>query len=631
MSCRRFMGPAVLAGLSFMFPTAGNAAPVPDGPRRVLILHSFGQHFQPFADVATIFRTELAAHSAEPIDFVDVSLEGARLGDGIDDRPVGDYVRALAAQHPIDMVVAVGSPAFRFCLGYHDKYFPGVPVLGAGIDRRHMDGVDLGSHTTAVCVDIDLVQLLDGVLQVLPATRHVGVVIGNSPIEAYWAAELQRAWKPYGDRIDFDWYDGLTLTQIRERVAALPEHSAVVFTLLDVDGAGVPYEHNRALDAVHESSSAPVFGMFAPELGKGVVGGRLVDVQGVGEQSATTARRILDGESPDAIPPLTVPTLAPAYDWRELKRWGIDAALLPPGSDVRFRAPTALERYRGQVLLVAALVLIQALVIVLYATNRLRLKAARARLAASERSAQELRRELTHAGRVSLLGQFTASLAHELGQPLGAVLRNAEAAEIFLEGDAPDLDEVKDILRDVRLDGQRAGDVITRMRSLYGRHDVDVQPLAWVDVVSAVQAIVRHEARVRRIDIQVDTPPDLPAILGDRIHLQQVLLNLVANAMDAIDAAGADERLVTVRARATGDGFVECSVSDSGVGIDADQAVGIFEPFVTTKEKGMGMGLPISRAIVEVLGGRLWAESPPDRGATFCFTVPVCAREEQHA
>jgi signal transduction histidine kinase len=527
-------------------------------------------------------------------------------------------------------VVPVGAPAFEFCIRNREKLFRDVSILGAGIDRRHLAGVDLGDRTTAVCVDIGLVEIVEGVLQVLPATKSIGVVIGSSPLEAYWVSQMRREWQPFADRVAFEWFNGLTLPQIRDRVASLPAHSAVVFALLDVDAAGVPYELNLALDAVHQSTNAPIFGFFEPELGHGTVGGRMIDVRAVGEESARTALRILRGESPAAIPPVTMSTTPPVFDARELKRWGIAPSLLPPGSEVRFREPSVLEAYRGHILLLGALFLVQSVVIAMYATSRLRLKSARAELVANESSMQELRRDLSHAGRVSLLGQFTASLAHELGQPLGAILRNAEAAELFLKGDSPDIEEVQAILSDVRKDGQRAGDVIERLRGLLRRRGIDMHPLVWDDLVSEVMHIVRADAHTRAITVEVEAAPGLPRVRGDRIHIQQVLLNLVANAMDAVEGDSSAERRVTVSARSDGNGFVECAVCDTGTGIAPGQAQTMFEPFATTKETGMGMGLPISRTIVEAHGGRLWAENNPDRGVTFRFTIPVFAGGEGH-
>lgn len=241
----------------------------------------------------------------------------------------------------------------------------------------------------------------------------------------------------------------------------------------------------------------------------------------------------------------------------------------------------------------------------------------------SEEELQQVQGQLAHVGRVSMLGQLAAALAHELGQPLGAILRNAEAAELFLQHEPPDLDELRAILADIRKDDQRAGDVIERLRSLLKRRSIEPRPLAVSDLLAGCAALTRADAAARRVKLEFEAEPALPNVMGDRVHLQQVLLNLVLNAMDAVEGEPADRRLVSVRAHFDGGRTVEVAVSDSGHGMTPERLALVFEPFFTTKSNGMGIGLPISRTIIEAHGGRIWAESNADKGATFRFTLPV--------
>jgi PAS domain S-box-containing protein len=241
----------------------------------------------------------------------------------------------------------------------------------------------------------------------------------------------------------------------------------------------------------------------------------------------------------------------------------------------------------------------------------------------SELELQQVQGQLAHVGRVSMLGELAAALAHELGQPLGAILRNAEAAELFLQHEPPDLDELRAILADIRRDDQRAGDVIERLRSLLKRRSIDARPLAVSDLLSGCAALTHAEATARRVKLEFEAEPALPNVMGDRVHLQQVLLNLVLNAMDAVEGEPAERRLVSVRARLDGGRTVEVAVSDSGHGMTPERLALVFEPFFTTKSNGMGIGLPISRTIIEAHGGHIWAESNADKGATFRFTLPV--------
>jgi two-component system, LuxR family, sensor kinase FixL len=244
----------------------------------------------------------------------------------------------------------------------------------------------------------------------------------------------------------------------------------------------------------------------------------------------------------------------------------------------------------------------------------------------ADEETQLLRREIAHVGRVSMMGQLAASLAHEINQPLGAILRNAEAAELFMQNASPDLDEIRAILADIREDDQRAGAVIDRMRGLLKRRNLDVQPLDVGEFVGEVMALVRADAATRQVKTNVDVPDDLPPVRGDRVHLQQVLLNLVLNSMDALNGTSREHRRVSVAARLDGAQAVEITVSDAGHGIPADKLAHVFDPFFTTKPNGMGMGLPISRTIIEAHGGRLWAENNSGGGAAFRFTLPIAEK-----
>jgi two-component system sensor kinase FixL len=241
----------------------------------------------------------------------------------------------------------------------------------------------------------------------------------------------------------------------------------------------------------------------------------------------------------------------------------------------------------------------------------------------AELEKQQLQHEIAHVGRVSMMGQLASALAHEINQPLGAILRNAEAAELFIKSETPDLDEIRAILADIRRDDQRAGNVIDGMRAMLKRHVLDTQLLDMAELVRNVTSIARSDAATRQVKLNVNLPANLPQVRGDRVHLQQVLLNLILNGMDASNGESPPNRRVTVSARVDDARTMEIAISDSGHGIAAEQLAHIFDPFFTTKLDGMGMGLPISRTIIEAHGGRLWAENNNGSGgATFRFTLP---------
>ena len=241
----------------------------------------------------------------------------------------------------------------------------------------------------------------------------------------------------------------------------------------------------------------------------------------------------------------------------------------------------------------------------------------------AEQETQLLRQEIAHAGRVSMMGQLASGLAHEINQPLASILRNAEAADLFLQHPSPDLDEIRAIVSDIRTDDERAGHVIDRMRGLLKRQTIDTGRLDVGALVGDVVALVRMDAASRHVTVDVDVPANLPHVRGDRVQIQQVLLNLILNGMDALHETRLEDRRVDVTARLDGAQLVEIAVGDAGHGIPADKLGQIFEPFFTTKPNGMGIGLAVSRTIAEAQGGRLWAENRNGGGAAFRFTLPV--------
>jgi PAS domain S-box-containing protein len=236
---------------------------------------------------------------------------------------------------------------------------------------------------------------------------------------------------------------------------------------------------------------------------------------------------------------------------------------------------------------------------------------------------EELRRDLAHAGRVSVLGTLSSSLAHELGQPLGAILLNTEAAELLLQSPDPDLDEIRQILADIRRDDYRAAEVIDRLRKLLKRRQMDFAPVSVEMLVKDVASLLRSDAINRHVTLDCGSEDGLPLVRGDRVHLSQVLINLVMNGMDAVAEMPPAQRVVTLRARADGRGFVEVSVADSGAGIKPEHLQKVFDPFFTTKPNGMGMGLSVSHTIIDAHGGKLWAENGAHGGAVFLVTLPV--------
>jgi PAS domain S-box-containing protein len=960
-----------------------------------------------------------------------------------------DHLRAKYAAKKIDVIVAVLEPALDFLLSHRDEVFPGVPIVFCGIDRRRFGDRPLPSDVTGVLLKREFSPTLELALSLHPETDRVVVVAGASEFDSRLLQQAREEFRPFENRLTFTYLTALPLPELLSQLSQLSPKTVVLFSTMFRDGAGESFVPHEVAERISAAANAPVYGFVDQYLGRGIVGGRLYGLGAHGESAAALVVKILAGAKPSELPLIEPANSITAFDWQQLRRWGIDESRLPPGSDVRFHELSLWEKYRWEALGVVAVVATQAALIsillvqhgrrrraqieaqqkldrtrrqaaalvallrsktvtagnvqeafgeitetavrvlkvtraavwlfdeteselrclvgfdgvgvthrsgevmqardyprylealrngraidaadalsdprssefaasylkprgissILDASVRLSgrlagvvhhehvgaprvwhddevsfagaladqiaqvlLNAEREKTAGDLRESQERlnlatasakigawrwgvqdgkfeatpecrvifgwqpderldftkfiqrvhpedrvpvqqalhkavsegstydaeyritpdedqiywvaargkchyadrapadmtgvvmditgrkdaeerlresearfrtvadsapvliwmsgkdrlctffnttwleftgrelelelgngwtegvhpddlagclktysesfdarrpftmeyrlrgrdgeyhwisdngvprydadgdflgyigscaditerkqieaevlyqRAELAHVARVSTMGELAASVAHELNQPLGAILANAEAAELFLQQHPPALEDLRAILADIRKDDERAGEVIRRMRALLRKHELERQPLEMNSLVEDVLQLVSGDAALRGVSLSADLGPGLPKVTGDRVHLQQVLLNLILNGMDAMAGQPRERRRLIVRTRLAMDGMTELVVTDSGHGIDPDKLPRVFEPFYTTKPSGMGMGLSIARTIIEAHHGRIWAENNESGGAVFRVTLPV--------
>jgi signal transduction histidine kinase/ABC-type uncharacterized transport system substrate-binding protein len=361
---------------------AGNAAAAE--PKRVLLLHSFGWNFQAEDAFGDYLRTNLAEKSPYPLDPYEVLLEIARFNDGERDEAFAGYLRTLFATHPPDLIVTLVSPAARFIQRHRQDLFPSTPVIFAALDARAIKDLTLTANDTIVAVSIDLNAVIENILRTLPNTTTLAVVIGDSPIEKFWVNEFLHAFHPFEGRVKSVFMNDLSFGDIQKRVAALPPASAIYFGDLVIDAEGVPYRQEEVLARLHAVANAPIFGQYDYQLGGGIVGGPLLSVHTLSRKTAEVAARILAGTSPGDIKTPPQKLGEPVFDWRELRRWGVQQTDLPPHSTISFREPTLWEQYRWYILAAAGFSALQGMLIVVLLLNRLRLRRAHDRLRTSE-------------------------------------------------------------------------------------------------------------------------------------------------------------------------------------------------------------------------------------------------------
>jgi signal transduction histidine kinase/ABC-type uncharacterized transport system substrate-binding protein len=597
----------------FLGTTASGAAAAES--KRVLMLHSFGPRFKPWSTYAETIRSEINRQSRKSVDFVDQSLVNARVSDAQSEAPFVDYLSALYAGHPLDLIIAFGGPAATFVQQHRQQLFPKVPMVITAVDHRRVQYEKLTENDTVVPITNDIPVVFENILHVLPRTKTIAILIGASPIERYWTAELRRELAPLTNRVELRWYNELPFEDILRDVAALPPDSAIFSILMNVDAAGVVHETGNALKKVASRANAPIFTYDDSYFDGAIVGGPMFSMLEGSRIAATVATRILDGEKAGDIKTPPMKYASPKYDWRQMQRWGISESDLPPGSSIYFKPRTAWETYRWQIMTICAAIALQGGLIMLLLFERRRRQLA-------EMDSRQRVVELAHVNRFSTAGELSASIAHEINQPLGAILTNTETARLMLQSPSPDLGEMKEILADIWRDNRRASEVVRRLRSFVSKAPFQRQEFDLNDLVVESAEFLSAQARAREITMRI-VPTKMPLrIEGDPIQLQQVLSNVILNAMDAVLDMPRNQRAVTVTTK-KGRRFAEICVADTGPGVTPETATKIFEPFFSTKDHGMGMGLSIARTIINAHDGQIDVENR--NGAVFRIRLPLIA------
>jgi signal transduction histidine kinase len=606
--CRRFQCGALAALLVLGAASSEAQPPV----RQILVLQSFDRG-NLVADYFTgNFRVDLDHRAGTPVNVVQVVV-GPTGFVGAPERRVVDYIRSTFTDQPKpNLILTVGAPAAVFARKHREQLFPDTPLLFAAVDERFLRDAPLGENETAVAVLNNYAQLIDEILQLLPQTKQVFMVMGSGLLSRLWRPEFDKAFRRFHDRLTFVWSEELSLSEILRHSANLPRHSAIFYLTFGTDAQGGAYADDRVLADLHATANAPLFGMQSVYFGTGVVGGTMMSIDNLARNTADAAIRILNGASARSVRVPPQRPGRPMFDWRELQRWGIPETRLPAGSVVSYRSPSLWQEYRLTVLGAMSALVIQSVLIVGLLYQR------RAR----QRAEIESRRNLAlaaDASRRQTMSALTGTIAHELVQPLASVIHNAQAGRMMITANRATPDTMSEILSDIESEGAQATQIIDRHRTMLRTHQLDKKPIDLHAVIHESLALVAHDMSARQIEATVNLSSNPCIITGDQVLLQQVLVNLLMNAMDAMAETRPARRRVTISTEVRA-ADVAVSVRDAGMGLPA-RINALFRPFVTTKAHGLGIGLTITRTIVDAHGGTIDARNNPEGGATFTVTL----------
>jgi signal transduction histidine kinase len=532
-------------------------------------------------------------------------------------RTVATYLRAKYSSRPPEVIVASGDTALAFLLKNRAHLFPDTPVVALGATSVRTPG-QLPADVVGSPLQLDSVRTIELAFRLHPSATHLVLITGASEWDRMWEARLRSEVPRFPDRAKTEFLAGLSTEALRKRLAELKPDAVVYTPGYFEDGDGKVVTPRASAQIIAAAAAAPVYGPYDTFIDTGVVGGFMPSSLAAGQQAGQMVNALLDGAAPASLRAreATVPTFN--VDWRQVHRWGIDETAIPGDAIVRFREPTFWDAHQDEVIIAVVVIVLQSALIVALLIERRRRRIA-------EHEARAHLSEMAHMGRREAMGGLAASIAHELNQPLGAIHNNAGAAKLLLQANPPKLVDVTEILDDIQKDDRRASDVIARARNMLRKAEIDVDDLDLNEAITETLSLLSHDAEAKGVSLKTELEPGLPKVRADRVQAQQVILNLTLNAMEAVHDLRGAKRQVVVRSARASDKEAEVSVVDSGAGIVEEVLPRIFKPFVTSKPTGMGLGLSISRTIVEAHGGKIRAENLAGGGAAFHFTLPLAS------
>jgi signal transduction histidine kinase len=523
------------------------------------------------------------------------------------------FIKDKYREKPMGVIIAIGSGAFKFSLGLRADVWPQVPIVFETFDET-LSTRSIPPNTTGIIAPRKLADLVKSAQLVVPGLAQI-VLVGDPINHQPYRKQYQRELPHYAKEFKLIDLTNLPLDDAKVHIASLPDHTAIIYIPIFSDESGKIHNPGEALEVIADVANRPIVVDASALIGKGATGGIVPSARELGEEAGHRAARILEGEAASAIPVETKDFSKPEFDARQLARWGVSEAALPAGSNIQFQKVSVWQRYWWQILIGVVVIILQGIVIIWLLWEHRRRQAA-------EREAHQHLLEVTKMDRAMTASAMSASVAHELNQPLSAILNNAETGEVLLKNNSLDRDELKNIFADIRHDDQRAVDIIKHMRALLKQDELAAAEIDLSKAINDTLRLIRSHAKKQGVRLEVAPIPPNIRVRADSVHVQQVILNLAMNAIDAMQNIPEDTRMLKLEL-ARNDDHVIVSIADKGKGIPEDKLNSIFEPFVTTKEQGTGLGLSIAKTIINTYGGNIWAANATGGGATFHFTLKL--------
>lgn len=601
---------ALLATPIAVAASEGDAPP----PKRVLAVYEHQSTLFAVQEISRGLLATLEKRIPEDLEIYSEYMDAARFPAPDDIEGFRDGVVARYDNVSLDVALAIGPNALTFMLDNRSEIAPGVPIVFGGVSERTAAVAAPHADVGGVISHFDVDKTIELARRLQPGASRIVVMTGSADFDRRWEATARNDLQVFEPEMRIDYVSGLTLDEFKRAAAELPADTILLILSIFMDTTGRRLIPRDVAAEIAATSSAPAYAPYGSFVGIGVVGGFMETFESIGVETAALAAQVMLGEV--QAPPTIYATGLPVVDWRQLRRWGIDEAHLPAGTELRFYEPSLWERYRWQILAITAVIALQSTTIAALVVESRRRRRVKEELILE-------RLELARLSRVSQLGELSGALAHELRQPLTSILANAEAGARLLGEDSAGASEIKEILDDIITDDKRAAAVIAQLRHMMSKDEIDLDLIDLNRAVTATMKLANSELLARQTKIDFHRQQSELPVRGNLAQLQQIVLNLLLNAADAMADLLPAERRIVVETRLREDGFRELAVADRGSGLSPERRMDVFKPFVTSKADGLGLGLAICRSIAQAHGGSLGFDEHRSRGARVVLALPA--------
>ena len=526
----------------------------------------------------------------------------------------------------LDLLICVGFNIIEIIQENASDYILNLPTVSVDLDLSsygYTTDFAINKQSAQIRLKLNAERTIRTALDLFPQTATVYFFSGISDLDQLLLSVSKQVAKRILANKKVSFITGISMDETLKMVHNLPENSIIFVPGYNIDVNKVPYLNRESIRLISKSANAPVFVYTSTGFGEGTIGGYILNFEKSGLITGKSAVKILNGANPNSIKISESDYYEYLFDWRELKRWNLENSdLIPEGSTILFEENSPFDEYKwigGGVLL---FIILQTLLI----ATLIRLNRNQKLMTKKIIETENKYRDFLHEDRSLRLGQLTASLSHELNQPLTAILSTAQAGINFINSNEATPDLLKQILQKIVENDKRTASILSSVRGMLKLESREKEKVNLVSLINEVAAVVQSEAAELNIKLNVDIIHERVDILADKIQIQQVLLNLISNALQSLEKSNPSNKEITIT-DSIGNNEVTISVRDNGVGIEESIKDKLFKPFVSVKKDGTGIGLTICRSIIEDHQGKIWAENMPDGGAKFSFSLKILKDE----